>query len=95
MKMYVLVRKDMSKSYQAVQAGHALASYLIEHGQGAWDNTLVYLSVPNEDDLQNWKHTLQTKDIKYTVFKEPDIGNQYTALAVLGNGNLFEGLRLM
>jgi len=28
-KMYVLVRKDMPKDYQAVQAGHALTEYVL------------------------------------------------------------------
>lgn len=29
-KMYILTRRDLSKSYQAVQAGHALAQYMID-----------------------------------------------------------------
>lgn len=30
-KMYVLIRKDLDPAYQAVQAGHALAQYMLDH----------------------------------------------------------------
>lgn len=30
-KMYVLIRKDLDVNYQAVQAGHALAQFMLEH----------------------------------------------------------------
>jgi hypothetical protein len=54
-KLYVLVRKDLSKSQQAVQAGHAVAEYLLRGPSTLWGNgILVYLSVRNENDLKWW-----------------------------------------
>ena len=54
-KLFVLVRKDLSKSQQAVQAGHAVAEYLLRGPSTFWGNgTLVYLGVRNETDLKWW-----------------------------------------
>ena len=54
-KLYVLVRKDLSKSQQAVQGGHAVAEYLLSGPLTAWSNgTLVYLGVRNETELKFW-----------------------------------------
>jgi hypothetical protein len=38
---------------------------------------------------------LDMLDIKYTIFREPDIGNQVTAIACLGNSEVFKKLRLL
>ena len=32
MKLYVLVRKDLSPQQQAVQSGHAIAEFMLLHG---------------------------------------------------------------
>ena len=81
--LYVIVRKDLSKSSQAVQAGHALAQFLLEN-KTEWSNgTLVYLSVPNEERLTQVKASLVGKQM--AEFKEPDLDNQMTAVAVLGS----------
>lgn len=54
-KIYILVRKDLSRGQQAVQGGHAVAEYLLHGPPTAWDNgTLVYLGVRNETELKFW-----------------------------------------
>ncbi len=93
-RLYVLVRKDLPESYRAVQAGHAVAEWLLR--DQTWRNeTLVYLGVDNERDLFDWKDKLNYKNIKYAEFKEPDIGNQLTAIAALADGKIFKKLKLI
>jgi len=93
-RLYVLVRKDLSESYQAVQAGHAVAEWLLR--DRTWKNeTLVYLGVDKEQDLVDWKDKLNYKNIKYAEFREPDIGNELTAIAALADGKIFKKLKLI
>jgi hypothetical protein len=89
-KLYVLVRGDLSKSQQAVQAGHAVAEYCKQKEWGWANGTLVYLRVRDEDELREWANKVD----KHCPFYEPDIGNQMTAFAVLGEHKGFDLLRL-
>jgi len=83
--LYVIVRKDLPKSSAAVQAGHAVAKFVFEHGSHiSWKNgTLVYLTVPNKMQLLHVKGELGDKLI--SEFEEPDLDNELTAIAVLGD----------
>jgi len=55
-KLFVLVRRDLSKSQQGIQAGHALAEYLLRGPSTFWENgILVYLSVKDETNLRLWE----------------------------------------
>lgn len=96
-KLYVLVRRDLTPSYQAVQAGHAVAQWMLQYGQTSeWrNNTLVYLGVDNEQELDHWKQKLSFKNMEWVEFREPDIGNQTTAIACLNEGKVFSNLRLL
>jgi hypothetical protein len=88
------VRKDLPDPYQAVQAGHAVAEWLL--CDQTWQNeTLVYLGVKNENDLFIWKEKLDYWNIKYAEFREPDIGNQLTAIATLTEGKIFKKLKCL
>jgi len=92
-RLYVLVRKDLSESQQAVQAGHAVAEFLLNNPKTDWRNgTLIYLGVSGESDLWKWKDRLGDGCIE---FREPDIGNQITALAVAGDKAKFRRLELL
>jgi hypothetical protein len=93
-KLYVLVREDLSPAQQAVQAGHAVAEYLLRGPEHKWDNgTLIYLGVPNEERLQLWKDKLEARDVPFVVFREPDIDNEITALSSIPtNQNIFKNL---
>ena len=97
-KLYVLIRRDLkSSAYQAVQAGHAVAQWLLHApNRGEWKNeTLVYTSVDNLNHLKYWQDRLKQMNIDYVTFTEPDIGNQPTALAAACDGKVFKSLRLM
>ncbi len=96
MKMYVVVRKDLSKSQQAVQGGHALAEHVLLNRDLEWNNgILVYLGVRNETELAELTKRLEDEGIHHTGFREPDIGNQMTAIASLGNNRHFETMNLI
>jgi len=96
MKLYVLVRKDLSKSQQAIQSGHAVAEWLLCEPSPQWGNgTLVYLSVKNERDLHKWMYKLEQRGKPFAKFIEPDIGDQVTAIASLSDGEEFKGLDLL
>lgn len=36
----------------------------------------------NEDALKHLIHKLQKNNIKYSIFREPDLGNEITAIAI-------------
>lgn len=96
LKLYVVVREDLSPSYRAVQAGHAVAEFLLRGPTSIWTNgILVYLGVNDERELRWWSDRLTHKNIDWVGFEEPDIGNQLTAVASLGNDKIFKRLKLM
>jgi len=75
-RLYVLVCRDLKSSCQAVQAGHAVAEWLLHDQPNVWRNsTLIYLGVDNEDVLKQWTKKLTICKIKWVRFKKPDIGN--------------------
>ena len=98
-KLYVLVRKDLPKSQQAIQGGHAVAEYLLRGRLSSWDNgTLVYLAVEDEDELKSWGEIFDLACAWWVGFKEPDRNNELTAIAALldkDEQEIVEDLRLL
>lgn len=80
--MYVLVRNDLSKAQQTVQAAHAA----IESGRKYLNSSdehpsVIMCSVKSESKLLKCAEEMSAQGIDYVLFKEPDIGNKATALA--------------
>ena len=90
MKLYVLVKAGLSRSHQAVQAGHAVACWCLRHGRREWNGTLVYLKV--QDDLEAWLHRLGPEACG---FREPYWDDQLTAVAWLGGPDELNDLPLL
>lgn len=85
MKLYVIIRKNLSTSQIAVQGGHAVAEYCRSFPDSKWGyHTLVYLGVENEHELDQWLEKLKTNKNEYVEFREPWWDNSLTAIAVLG-----------
>jgi hypothetical protein len=97
MKLYVIVRKDLTPSQQAVQAGHALAEYLLRGPWNSkWDNeTLVYLGVENKFELEKLIYKFDNRSIKFVKFIEPDLNDEVTAIATEYDGSITSGLDLL
>ncbi len=102
-KLYVLVRKDMSNSQKAVQAGHAVAQFLIENPDTEWDNgTLVYLScgpmyLMGCGAIEAVHEDLALAGCETASFREPYMDNKVTAIAAFGPkaADLLKDFRLL
>lgn len=85
-KLRVVSRRDIRFGYQAVQSGHALVQFQHEHPELAklWynqSNYLAFLTVANEEELEMLIRKAESRGINYSVFREPDMGNEITAVA--------------
>lgn len=86
-KMYIITREDLSPGVQAVQGQHALAEFMITFPGTAkeWhenSNYLGFLSIPNEASLIELADRAVRKDLRVAWFREPDLDNQVTAIAI-------------
>ena len=91
-RLYILIDNNLDSIYGCVQGGHVVAQWLLNHPNQDWNNSyLIYVSA----DISKWKEKLDILEVDYTEFREPDLNNQITALAVLNNDKMFKNLRLI
>ena len=96
MKLYVIIRKDLSLSQRAVQAGHAVAEFCLRGPFSKWSNgTLIYLGVKGLTQLENLKLKLELMDIPFTEFREPDLNNEINAISTDVVFKIFERINLL
>ena len=91
MKMYVLVRNDLSPAQRMVQAAHAVAELALLGCLKGWDNeTLVILGVDDLNTLHEWYDTLlDVPGSAFAWFEEPYYNDEMTAISVVcTDGNI-------
>lgn len=90
-RLYIVVRGDLAPGAQLAQSCHALRQFCDEHPEidGKWfkeSNTLVALSVEDEQELLKLQTKLWRRGFKHSLFREPDFGDEATALAIEPSG---------
>lgn len=71
---------------------YAVAQWLLEHPNQNWNNNyLIYLYA----DLDKWRVRLDLTNKDYSTFREPDLNNQLTAIALQDDGRMFKKLKLV
>ena len=89
-KLYVVLRGDLSPGQMLPQTGHGVRAFVQHHPKldAAWheySKNLVVLEVPDEKALWTLYQKAKNKGIPACYFKEPDLGNSMTCIA-LGMG---------
>lgn len=83
----IVTRCDLTPGQRAVQSAHAGIAFTFEHPDVSkrWhykSNNLVLLELVNEKELIELIEKCENQSIRYTVFREPDINNEITAVAL-------------
>ena len=83
----MITRSDIPPGSQASQATHAAIEFCFEHHDIAkkWNirsNYLVMLSAKNEEHLEEIIEKANERGIKFSIFREPDLGNTITSIAM-------------
>ena len=77
---YVFVRGDLTNSQIAVQSGHSLIE-ICQKYTFKYHPSLVYLVVKSEFKLKTVMQECLDNNINFSIFREPDINNEITAIA--------------
>ena len=80
-------RQDLQPGYILTQCIHSTLEFFNEHPEPYknWFNfskAITLLAVPNEDSLKYLIRKLTESNIRYSIFIEPDINNQVTAITI-------------
>jgi peptidyl-tRNA hydrolase len=86
-RLYVIVRGDLSPGLAAAQAVHAAFQFSREHPSltEPWmqdSQYLVIVTVPSIEDLWDKRLLANERGIQSSIWHEPDMGNQATALVL-------------
>lgn len=82
----IITRNDLTPGYKVVQSAHALADFSVKyrHEFCEWQSRSNFLCCleASKSKIDIILSKLDLLKIKYSVFLEPDIGNEFTSVAI-------------
>ena len=79
---FVMVRSDLTLPQQICQSAHAAYEAALHLTEPTNDiHHIVVCQIPSESRLLKAQYNIEQKGIRTVLFREPDLGNQATALA--------------
>jgi hypothetical protein len=99
-RLFIITRKDISSEQQAVQSTHAACEWMkaFYTSSQTWQNgTLVQCAVSDLRELESLFLLLRDRLYMFSIFTEPDINNELTAIACLisEDDKIFNSLPLL
>jgi len=98
-RLYTLTRSDLTIGQKCAQSSHALAQYIIDHKPhltNEWNNDyIIHLQLGSEKSLKKWINKFEKEGKNFSYFKEPDLNNEITSIAIIEDKNLFKGIPLL
>lgn len=85
-KLYLVTHADLSAGYQTAQTAHVVAEFIMQQPKTAqkWhevSNSVIVLETENAESLHDLKTSAENQGITVVIFREPDLGDEITALA--------------
>lgn len=85
-KLYLVTHAELSTGYQIAQIAHATADFMLAHPATAqnWSqisNSIIALEAANAEHLSNLLEQAQALNLTTIEFREPDMGDEITAIA--------------
>jgi len=86
-KLFVVTRADLPPGSMGVQAMHAFRQFVHEHREAEMEwfeksNHLAFLEVRDERALERLAADAAARSLRFSAFREPDLGGSLTALAL-------------
>lgn len=86
-KFFLIVRSDIAVGRASAQLVHAAIEFCLQYPTEllSWyknSNYVAVLAVPNEIELMRLIVAATDNHIKHCAFREPDLDNRYTAIAI-------------
>lgn len=91
-KLYIIVRADLSAGSKLAQSVHCAFQFALEHSNvtNNWmtnSNYICILSAKDEEEIIQLLDKAKENNINHSVFREEDLNNSITAIALEPGSN--------